>query len=62
MALEVTTTDIARFIAAENADQESILEKVLVRQVNPTLYACQVWRVGDTEPESYFINISDQAD
>lgn len=55
----VTSADVARYLAALNAEGESNVEKILVRQVNPTLYACQIWFEGDPEPSSEFISVSE---
>lgn len=61
MTEQVTTSDIARYLAVTNQQQGENVEKILVRQVNPQLYACQVWLEGEKEPSSQFISLDENA-
>jgi hypothetical protein len=56
---QVSTADVARFVKQLNADEDRVVEKILVRQMTPQHYVCQVWFTGEREPEGFGIYLTE---
>jgi hypothetical protein len=59
MDTENTTAYVAATLRSLYEADEGRVEKILVRSVSETLYAVQLWRLGDAEPEGFFVNLED---
>jgi hypothetical protein len=61
MTQDVSTSDVARYLAKLNAQDEVTVDKILVRRISERTYACQIWERGARDPEAVMIQIPEDA-